>query len=214
MTMEVHIMKMIEITQRGIMAELEKTNIRLEKAQDRLEKKTAQVKKLNCEWSDDDHRAWMEQVRQNHIANGADPCGIIWMDKDETKLNGAWFDWKKAIDDVAELTDKISRIEIRLEKANEKVDAYRKEVEAITDLQKKEELMKLEWEQEQAEWLKDGIKLERRYAGETPNGKRFQIYRNSGCTERSWHCFTLQIAGDTIFTSGEFWRCYAVVKNN
>lgn len=207
-------MKMVEITQRSIMAELEKTNARLEKAQDRLTKKSEQVKKLNCEWSNDDHRAWMEQVRQNHIANGADPTCIIWLDKDEAKINGAWFDWIKAQDDVAELTDKITKIEIRLEKANEQVDAYHKEIETITDLQKKEELMKLEWEQEQAEWLKDGIKLERRYAGETPNGKRFAIYGNCGFTERSRHCFTLRIGGETIFTSGEFWRCYGTIKKN
>lgn len=206
-------MKMMEITQRSIMAELEKTNARLEKANDRLAKKTANVEKLGCKWTNEEHRAWMDKIRQNHIDNGADPNEIIWLDKAESKINGAWFDWIRAQGDVEELTGKITNIENRLAKANEKVDAYRKEIEAITDLQKKEELMKLEWEQEQAEWLKDGIKLERRYAGETPNGKRFHIYRNSGYTERSWHCFTLQIAGDTIFTSGEFWRCYATVKN-
>lgn len=207
-------MKMMEITQRSIMAELEKTNTRLVKAQEKLEKKIADVEKLGCKWTHEEHRAWMDKVRQNHIDNGADPNEIIWLDKAESKINGAWFDWIRVQDDIDELKAKITNIENRLAKANEKVEAYHKEIEAIDDMKRKEELMKLEWEQEQAEWLKDGIKLERRYAGETPKGKRFVIYGNCGWTDRSRHCFTLRIDGNTIFTSGEFWRCYAVVKNS
>ena len=69
-----------------------------------------------------------------------------------------------------------------------------------------------EFEKEQKQWAKDGITLEARYYGTTPNGKRFYIERNNGVTFRSMHCFTLTIDGETIFTSGEFWRAYAEIK--
>ena len=89
---------------------------------------------------------------------------------------------------------------------------YHKEVQKITDLKEREKLMQAEFEKEQKQWAKDGITLEERYYGTTPNGKRFYIERNNGVTFRSMHCFTLTIDGETIFTSGEFWRAYSEIK--
>ena len=119
-----------------------------------------------------------------------------------------------AIDDVQEIKEKIERAERNLAKAENELEAYREEVAKIEDLKQKEALWKAEFEEEQKVWAKDGIKLEGRYYGTTPKGKRFNIYRNSTCTDRGIHCFTLYIDGETIFTSGEFWRAYAKVKNN
>ena len=101
-----------------------------------------------------------------------------------------------------------------LDKAEAELNAYHEEVERIEDLKKKEELFKLEFEQEQKEWAKDGITLKGRYYGTTPQGKKFWIEGNNGFTRRSLHCFTLTIDGETIFTSGEFWRAYGVIKNS
>ena len=113
----------------------------------------------------------------------------------------------------ARLVKKSTAAEKRLAKADEKVAEYRAQVEAMEDLKSKEELQKLEFEQEQKEWAKDGITLEYRYTGKTPKGETFLIAGNNGYTERSLHCVTLYIGGETIFTSGEFWRAYAVIKN-
>lgn len=198
-------MKMIEITSRSIMAELEKLNTRLEKAQARLVKKSTAAEKLGVAgWTDEEHRAWMQTIETK---NG-------WLvNKEDVKKNSAWFDLVIAEDDVEEIQRRIAATEKRLAKADEKVAEYRAQVEAMEDLKSKEELQKLEFEQEQKEWAKDGITLEYRYTGKTPKGETFLIAGNNGYTERSLHCVTLYIGGETIFTSGEFWRAYAVIKN-
>ena len=108
---------------------------------------------------------------------------------------------------ILELKDKLA-------KAEDEVNTYYAEVEKIADLKAKEELFKNRFEEEQKEWTKDGITLEERYNGKTPSGKQFWIGGNRGFTNRSWHCFTLYIDGVCIFTSGEFWRCYATIKKS
>ena len=197
-------MKMIEIKNRAILNELDKYGIQLEKAEQALAKKQAIAEKLGvANWTDEDHINFMKTVEV--VDN--------WMvNKEEIKKNSAWFDLLRAKDRVEELKTSIEKAEKRLAKSQEIVDAYHAELDAIADLKTKEELQKLEFEQEQKEWAKDGINLEGRYWGSTKSGKRFWIYGNSGYTERSWHCFTLRVDGETIFTSGEFWRAYGYLK--
>ena len=207
-------MKMVEISLRSITTELEKAEAQLVKAETQLVKKTAIAEKLNCKWTREEHIEWMNEVRQKHIEAGENQNDIIFLDKEEAKVNGAWFDWVHAQNRIEELQEKIERIKGKLEKAEAKVDEYHKNIEIIEDAKKREELWKLEFEAEQKEWLKDGIKLEGRYYGTTPSGKRFGISSNCGFTVRSLHCFTLYLNGNTIFTSGEFWRCYLTIKNN
>lgn len=200
-------MKMVEITYRSNMNELNKLNARLERQEKALAKKLAIAEKEGvADWTRADHRAWLDTVETTDMGR------II--NKADIKKNGAWFDLFGARMDVEETKKSIERAESRLDKAVEKLEEYRAEVAEIDDLKAKEELWKLEFEQEQKEWAKDGITLEDRYTGRTPSGKKFSIWGNNGFTHRSWHCFTLYIDGEVIFTSGEFWRAYGVIKNS
>lgn len=198
-------MKRVEISYMSIMKELEKLNTRLEKAEARFEKKQALVEKLGCAWTDEEHREWLKGIETNEV-------GFL-LNKADIKKNGTWFDWCMAQNEVEEIKSYIQNAEKRLGKKEQEVENYHKEVAQMEDLKAKEELQKLEFEQEQKEWAKDGIQLNGRYHGITPNGKRFMIEGNNGWTDRSRHCFTLTVDGKTIFTSGEFWRAYNEVKN-
>ena len=199
-------MKRIEITYRSNLNEMNKQVEKLARAEAKLVKATEKAEKLGiANWDGEQYCKWLAGVETN---NG-------WIvNKDDIKKNGAWFDLHSAKREVEEIKAGIERLEKRLAKSEEQVEAYYEEIRKIEDLQQKELLWKLEFEQEQKEWKRDGITLEGRYWGVTPNGKRFWIERNNGWTERSLHCFTLTIDGNTIFTSGEFWRAYAVIKNS
>lgn len=199
-------MKRIEITLRSYTTELEKLYARLEKAEKAYQKKLAQAEKFGvATMTDEEHFEWLKTVP---TCNG-------WItDKAAIKKNGAWFDLISAKRNISDIQRSIEHAERRFEKDEQAVEEYRREIEAITDLKEKEKLFKLEFEKEQAEWLKDGIKLEGRYYGITPSGKKFWISRNNGFTERSFHCWTLYLDGETIFTSGEFWRAYGIIKQS
>ena len=200
-------MKMVEIKHRSRMQELNKLSARLERAEKALAKKTAVAEKMGvADWTNDEHKEWLSTVETTDMG---------WIiSKDDQKKNGAWFDLYGAKREVEDIKGQIERAEARFAKAEEALEEYRKEVAQIESLKEKEELWKLEFEQEQKEWAKDGITLEDRYSGTTPQGKRFLIYGNNGFTNRSLHCFTLYIDGQTVFTSGEFWRAYGVIKNS
>ena len=199
-------MKMVEIKFTSIVKEMEKLNARLERAEKALAKKTANAEKYGViNWSPEDRREWLNNVE---TVDG-------WIvNKEDIKKNGAYFEYYSAIRDVEDVKRSIEKVERRLEKAESDLENYHKEIEELADLMKKEELYRLEFEEERKEWLKDGIVLESRYYGMTPSGKRFYIHGNCGMTLRSRHCFTLTINGDTIFTSGEFWRAYSVIKRS
>ena len=198
-------MKMIEIKLRSLTTEMNKLIEKKARIESKLEKTTAKVEKLDCKWTWEQHREWLINA----------PTENGWLtNKEDVKKNGAWFDWSRAQDDLNEVNGRIERLQSRIEQAEVKVDEYHAEIEKIEDAKKREELWKLEFEAEQKEWAKDNIKLEGRYVGTTPSGKRFSIYSNNGWTERSLHCFTLYIGGEVIFTSGEFWRCYLIIKNS
>ena len=200
-------MKRIEITYNGYQKELEKLNTQLERAQKTYEKKLEAAKKYGVEnWTPDDRSEWIQTVETT--ANG------FLVNKADIKKNGAWWDMVSAQHTIEDITDRIERAEKRLHKAEQEVNAYYEELDKLADLKAKEELMKIQFEQEQKEWAKDGITLNRRYCGITPQGKQFAIYSNNGYAYRSLHCFQLVIEGNTIFTSGEFWRAYAVIKKS
>lgn len=199
-------MKMVEIAYASEIKQLEKLQAQLERREKALEKKMATAEKLGVNWTNDEHRAWLE--------NEVETMNGFIVKKEDIKKNSAWFDVIRAKSDLEETQRAIEKANARLEKKQKAVEEYREEVAKIENLKEREKLMKLDFEKEQKEWLKDGIKLEGRYYGETPNGKRFAIDRNRGVTERSLHCFTLYIDGETVFTSGEFWRAYMIIKNN
>ena len=200
-------MKQIEITYRSKLNELNKLNDRLERAIKALEKKRANAEKLGvADWSNEEHHVWLSTVETTEN-------GFI-VNKEDIKKNGAWFDLYSAQRDLEEIKRQLEKAQERFAKTEQEVEKYHEELEAMEDLKAKEELQKLEFEQEQKEWKKDGITLEGRYYGTTPNGQHFSITRNSGYTYRSLHCYTLMIDGEMIFTSGEFWRAYGVIKNS
>lgn len=198
-------MKRIEITYNKEVKELEKLNAKLERAKKTYEKKLENAKKYGVEnWSNEDRHNWIKTVETTD-------SGFI-VNKSDIKINGAWFDMVCAEDEVKNVEKAIERAEKRLEHAEIKMNEYIEEISKIEDAKKREELWQAKFEKEQKEWAKDGITLEARYYGTTPNGKRFYIERNHGETFRSLHCFTLTIDGETIFTSGEFWRAYLEIK--
>ena len=200
-------MKRIEITYNGYQRELEKLNTQLEKARTAYEKKLAAAQKYGVEnWTPNDRHEWVQTVPTTETG--------FFINKADEKKNSAWFDMSCAQDRVEEITGRIARVEKRLHNAEQEVNAYYEELDRLADLKAKEELMKKQFEQEQKEWAKDGITLNRRYEGTTPQGKQFAIYSNNGYAYRSLHCFQLVIDGNTIFTSGEFWRAYAVIKKS
>lgn len=198
-------MKMIEIMYTAELKELEKLQTRLLKKEAKLEKVKAKADKMGVTDDVEAHRAWLATVetRDGFIVN-----------KEDIQKNGLFYDLVMTQDDIGGIKAKIESTENRLEKKQKALEEYREEVEQIENLKEREKLMKESFEAEQKEWAKDGIILEERYKGKTPKGQRFMIYGNSGYTERSRHCFTLYINGETIFTSGEFWRAYGVVKNS
>lgn len=198
-------MKRIEITFRKHVKEIEKLNAQLERAKRSYEKKLAIAEKYGvANWTPEDRNNWSDTVPTTDRG--------FFINKEDEKKNGAWWDMECAKTEVEDIEGRIKREEARLEKSETALNEYRAEVERLDDMKAKEELRKMEFEQEQKEWAKDGIALEDRYYGITPKGKKFYISGNNGFTERSMHCFQLIIDGETIFTSGEFWRAYAEIK--
>ena len=198
-------MKKIEISFGKYQKELEKLNTQLERAEAAYNKKLAAAQKYGVEnWTPDDRHEWVQTVETT--ASG------FFINKADEKKNGAWWDMVCAQSTIEDLKGRIERAEKRLDKAEQEVNEYYAELEKIADLKAKEELMQKRFEQEQAEWKKDGITLTRRYEGFTPQGQQFIIYGNNGFAQRSLHCYQLIIGGQTIFTSGEFWRAYSEIK--
>ena len=200
-------MKRVEIIFTKYQKELEKLNTQLERAEKNYEKKYANAVKYGVQdWDNHEHYAWVETTERTESG--------FFINKADEKKHGAWWDLVLAESTIKDIKDRITRAEKRLEKAEAEVQKYYTELDKIADIKAKEEFAKRTFEEEQKEWAKDGITLEGRYYGLTPNGKKFVIYGNNGFADRSLHCFTLRIDGRTIFTSGEFWRAYAIIKKH
>lgn len=200
-------MKREEIKFQTEIAKMEKATAALERAKKNLEKKLAKAEKYGVEnMTDEEHREWVKTVPVNEY--------FFMVNKEDVLKNGAWFDLVTARENLSDAEYKLQRAEEGLQKAQEELDKHHKEVDELEDLKKKEDLQKKEFEEEQKAWAEDGIALVKRYRGTTPNGKPFAIEGNNGWTERSRHCFTLLIGNEVVFTSGEFWRAYAVIKRS
>lgn len=200
-------MKRAEISYRAEVKEMEKLEKQLERRIKALEKAQAKAEKLGvAEWTNEERNAWLQTVETE---------GFLIKNKADIDKNGAWFSLFGAKRDLQETEQAIEKCKARLEK---KEEAYTSCLNDQTEYEKREDLIKETLEEMAKEWAKDGITLEGiRYGfyGKTPQGKSFVIYRNSyGYTRRSLHCFTLKIDGQTIFTSGLFWRAYGVIKNS
>lgn len=113
-----------------------------------------------------------------------------------------------ARDDFEETERRIIRLKEKSGKAEKAVAQIREAIAAEeTERQKSEEISR---------WAEDGIKVVHMtgniISGLTPSGVRFCINGNNGITERSLHCFSLTIDNELVFTSGEFYRAYKIIK--
>lgn len=223
-------MTMIEKKMQSLEKEIEKLAKSLDRYTALLEKKTAICDKLGCNWSDEEYDRRIKQLHARHEGES-----IVHFGNDDdlitAKQNGAWFDMSLAQDNVEDCRRRIQNAEKRYANAaakvkeeNERDEAFRKEYDRLSDMERKMLAEKAEKEYQKwlawfkAECLKDGIIIKEASNsmahGNTPSGKSFFFCINSGWTERSFHCYSLRIDGHTRFTSGEFWTCYSAVKRS
>lgn len=222
-------MTMNEKKMESIEKEIAKIAKSLERYETILAKKIDLCIKLNCNWTDEEFRNIMHQFWARHEGEGV----VAFGNDDDIitkKQHAAWFDKSLAESNVEDSKRRLANAEKRYSKITETVKAenakneeFRKAYEHASEMERKMLAEKAKEEYEKwlawfkAECLKDGVIIEDAcnnwVNGFTPSGKRFCFYINNGYTERSWHCYTLYIDGNTIFTSGEFWRCYNTVKH-
>ena len=222
-------MTMNEKKMESIEKEIAKIAKSLERYETILTKKTEQCIKLNCNWTDEEYRSRMKQLHERHEGEQ-----VVFFGEDDDLItkeqNSAWFDKSIAEDNVEDSKRRLVNAEKRYAKISETVrtenaknEAFRKAYEHASEMERQMLEKKAEEEYEKwlawfkAECLKDGVVINEatnNYCnGVTPSGKKFSFWINNGYTERSWHCYSLYIDGKTIFTSGEFWRCYDTVKH-
>lgn len=179
-----------ERTLQSVNKELEKLYKRKERLEKLLEKKTAAAEKVGMNISNNEFFKVRDNINDKQYA--------------------AYFELSIARDDLNEVLKKIEKRTVKKETTETTVKKIKEQITA-------EELERRKAE-EINRWYKDGIDVkyltDNHIYGKTPKGKKFSIYSNNGLTDRSRHCFTLTIDGETIFTSGEFYRAYKAVKNN
>ena len=205
---------MIERKAESVRKELEKLNARLERQQKKLVKETANAEKLGATCTREE---WFGGMREKYTNEQA------W----------AWIYWTGAQEDIQETEGQIENAQKRLDKLTGKVEAQQEErakEEAVvarcngieqrmlTQAEREANAARKEAEYQKwlaefkAECLKDGIIIDNAcgtwFDGTAANGKRFYLDRNNGWTDRSWHCYSLTIGGETVFTSGEFNTAY------
>lgn len=193
--------------------ELNKLYKSLDRYMGLYEKKQQKCIKLNCNWTDEE---WCQHRDANDMTD---------------KQYKAYFDMdlqQMYIDDtkhrIIKLEQTLKKQEQKVKEENEKNEAFKVEYARLNNAEIKlnQDMAKAEYEawlkKFKQECLKDGIVIEDASAaivyGTTPSGKRFTILPNNGWTERSQHCYSVRIEHETIFTSGEFWRAYNIVKNS
>ena len=202
----------------SIKAEIEKLQKSLATHQARLDKKNAKCELLGCDWT--------REEMIFHRDEAKDMTDKQW---------SAWFDRKCESSEVADLTDRIANANGRLAKVTGKfeIESEQKATEEAESARSKglesywtayfsktPEQRKAEYEawlkRFKSECLRDGIIIEEAsnnfINGTTANGKKFAMYINNGWTERSFYCYTLNIEGQTIFTSGTFETGYRIIK--
>ena len=208
-------MTMTEKKMISIQKEIEKLTKSLNRYQNILDKKVAKCEKLGCNWNGDE---WFQN---------RDTC--------TPDQSVAHFEMTVAQSNVDDTNRRLENANKRLEKITGKFEVESKksaedqkeldrakEIESswLSSHKKSAEELEVEYQawlkKFKAECLKDGVVIENAtnnfINGYTKSGKKFVMYINNGMTERSWHCYTLNIDGQTVFTSGDFSTGYAIVK--
>lgn len=208
-------MTMTEKKMISIQKEIEKLTKSLNRYQGILDKKIAKCEKLNCNWIGDE---WFDNrdtcTPDQSVAHLE--MMVAQSDVDDTKRR------------LENATNRLNKITGKFEEESKKADENQKELDRANKIEtawmlgvkktaEEREAEYQEWlKQFKAECLKDGVVIENAtnnfINGNTKGGKKFVMYINCGMTERSWHCYTLRVDGQTIFTSGDFSTAYAIIK--
>lgn len=205
-----------QIQYNSICKEIEKIQKSLARYESILAKKTAKCETLGCNWTDEewyeirDAKAYTLEQDTAYFAKS-----VAQMDVDDTKHRLA-----NAQNRLAKLTGKVEAEAAQTAEA-ERIDEMENRWWSIIET-KSPEQRRAEYEawlkEFKAECAKDGITIlsanSAEITGRTPKGKGFGLWINNGVTERSWHCYSLNIGGEGIFTSGEFSTGYRYIKNS
>ena len=167
------------------------------------EKKEAKCIKLNCLWT-----TFEEFVRHR--------------DSDMTNEQyAAYFDWSLNQNHIKEYEHNLERAQREYDKLMGRYNTEAEEQALTEHINGMENswAQSIDWQAEHEKYLKwlerfkvdclkDGITIDEAtnnyINGFSKKGERFVMYINNGWTERSFHSYTLRIAGETIFTSGLF----------
>jgi len=181
------------------------------------EKKVATCKKLGCDWTKTE---WFEH-RENGTCTDEQFSAYF-----EKTLKASYVE--EASRDLEQSKKHLAKLEGKFE-AKAESDAEADRIDGIErgiwaamseELKKTPEQREAEYQawlkQFKAECLKDGIVIDSVLGiginGWTASGKRFGLWDNNGFTSRSRHCYSLVIAGEMVFTSGEFSTAYAYLR--
>lgn len=208
-------MTMIEKKMVNIQKQIEKLTKSLNRYQGILDKKVAKCENLGCNWNTDE---WFEHRDNCTPEQSAAYLEMIVaksnVDDTKHRIEIQYKNLNKITGQFEEESNKIVEEQKELNRANEMESHWlsirKKSVEEL-------EAEYQEWlKQFKAECLKDGVVIEKAdntfINGTTKSGKHFAMYINNGTTERSLHCYTLNIEGHTVFTSGDFSTGYAIIK--
>jgi hypothetical protein len=208
-------MTMTEKQMISIQKEIEKLTKSLNRYQGILDKKVAKCEKLNCNWIDEE---WFQNrdtcTPDQSMAHFEMTVAQSNVDDTNRRLENATKRLNKFTGKFEEESKKSAEDQKELDRAKEIESSW------LSVPKKSAEELEAEYQawlkQFKAECLKDGVVIENAtdnfINGTTKSGKKFVMYINCGMTERSWHCYTLRIDGQTIFTSGDFSTGYAIIK--
>jgi hypothetical protein len=205
---------MIERKYESIRKEIAKLEKSLEKHETKLAKLAAKAEKMDAlEWKE--------------VWNESEPDDPNFRKKEHIPFVSAYYDLmgeRREVEDIKNRLENANKRLLKIAPQIETAEATAKENERIANLEigwftKTSEERQAEYEawlkEFKAECLKDGIIIEEANRtwifGKTASGKDFAMYMNSGYTERSLHCYTLRINGETIFTSGDFTTGYKIL---
>ena len=208
-------MTMTEKQMNGILKEIEKLTKSMTRYQGILDKKVAKCEKLGCNWNGDE---WFEHrdtcTPEQNVAHFEMTVAQSNVDDTNRRLENAIKRLNKIAGKFEVESKNAAENQKEMDRANEIESAW------LSVPKKSAEEREAEYQawlkQFKAECLKDGVIIENATSnsinGTTKSGKWFAMYINHGMTERSWHCYTLNIDGSTIFTSGDFSTAYAIIK--
>lgn len=205
-------MKMIEKQIAKAQKDIERFSKAVARHTANLKKHTAKCEELNCIWT------FAEWCDHRDAKTYTDDQYWAWdaMTTDIDNLEEAHRNLERAQKNLDALTGK-AEANAEQQKESDRIDAL--EAKWWTAMSAEDARTEYEkWLKEfKAECLRDGITIKDASAnwisGTSASGKRFAMYANNGMTERSLHCYTLRIEGETIFTSGDFSTGYRYLKH-